>query len=109
MGSANILNQGLRGAGRPQTGFVSQLTGAGAMALSMLFVLRGFGLMGMAIAVGISACVQLLVMIIAADTWLEISPLKFWPFGAANLRLFFQQVADLRLRYLRFPAPISAE
>jgi len=109
MGSANILNQGLRGAGRPQAGFASQMIGAGVMALSMLFFLRGFGFMGMALAVGISSCVQLLVLIIAAAEWLEISPLQFWPFGAGNFRLFFQQVADLRLRYARFPASISAD
>jgi O-antigen/teichoic acid export membrane protein len=109
MGSANILNQGLRGAGRPQAGFVSQMIGAGVMALSVLFFLRGFGLMGMAVAVGISACVQLLVLIIAAAEWLEISPFKFWPFGAGNFRLVFQQAADLRLRYARFPASISAD
>jgi O-antigen/teichoic acid export membrane protein len=109
MGSANILNQGLRGAGRPQAGFASQLIGSGVMALSVLFFLRGFGLMGMASAVGIGACVQLLVLILAAAEWLEISPLKFWPFGAGNFRSFFQQVADLRLRYLRMPASISAD
>jgi O-antigen/teichoic acid export membrane protein len=109
MGSANILNQGLRGAGRPQVGFVSQLVGAGVMALLMLFSLRGFGLIGMAVAVGLSACVQLLVLIIAAAGWLEISAFNFWPFGAGNFRLFFQQVADLRLRYLRLPASISAD
>jgi O-antigen/teichoic acid export membrane protein len=109
MGSANILNQGLRGAGRPQAGFASQLIGSGVMALSVLFFLRGFGLMGMAIAVGISACVQLLVLIMVAAEWLGISPFKFWPFGAGNFRLFFQQVADLRLRYARFPASISAD
>src|SRR3984957_652431 len=53
MGSANILNQGLRGAGRPQAGFASQMVGAGVMALSMFFFLRGFGLMGRAFACGI--------------------------------------------------------
>ncbi|HTC64223.1 MAG TPA: oligosaccharide flippase family protein [Candidatus Saccharimonadales bacterium] len=109
MGSANILNQGLRGAGRPQAGLLSQLIGAGVMALSVVFFLRGFELMGMAFAVGISACVQLLVLIIAAAEWLEISPFQFWPFGAGNFRLFFQQVADLRFRYLRIPASISAD
>jgi O-antigen/teichoic acid export membrane protein len=103
MGSANILNQGLRGAGRPQAGLVSQLIGAGVMALSALFFFRGFGLVGMAWAVGISAVVQLLVLIFAAAEWLEISPFNFWPFGVGNFRLFFQQVADLRLRYSRFP------
>jgi O-antigen/teichoic acid export membrane protein len=104
LGSANILNQGLRGAGRPLAGLVSQLIGAAVLALSVLFFLRGLGLMGMASAVGISACVQLLVLILAAADWLEISPLSFWPFSAGNIRLFLQQVGDLRLRYSRNPA-----
>jgi O-antigen/teichoic acid export membrane protein len=103
-GSANILNQGLRGAGRPLAGLVSQLIGAGVLAASVLFFLRGFGLMGMAYAVGISACVQLLVLILAAAEWLEISPLKFWPFSAENIRLFLQHLGELRPRYLRNPA-----
>ena len=102
--SANILNQGLRGAGRPHAGLVSQLFGTGVMALAALLSLRRFGLMGMAFAVLMSACAQLLVLIAAAAKWLGISPLQFWPFGAGNVRLFLQQVAGLRLRYLRSPA-----
>ncbi|HWF13762.1 MAG TPA: oligosaccharide flippase family protein [Candidatus Acidoferrales bacterium] len=104
LGSANILNQGLRGAGRPLAGVVSQLIGAGVLVVSVLLFLRGFGLMGMAYAVGVSACVQLLVLILAAAEWLEISPLAFWPFSAGNIRLFLQQVGGLRLRYSRNPA-----
>jgi hypothetical protein len=46
----------------------------------------------------------LLVLVAGAAKWLRISPLQFWPFGAGNVRLFFQQVADLRLRYSRSPA-----
>ena len=102
--SANILNQGLRGLGRPHSGLVSQLVGIGVMALAALFLLRRFGLMGMAFAVLMSGCAQLLVLVAAAAKWLRISPLQFWPFGAGNVRLFFQQVADLRLRYSRSPA-----
>jgi len=104
MSAANILNQGLRGAGRPHAGLMSQLLGTGVMAIAALFFLRPYGLIGMAFAVGISACVQLLALIGAAAKWLGISPLKFWPFGAGNVRLFFQQVAGLRMRLLRFPA-----
>ncbi len=104
MSTANILNQGLRGAGRPHAGLMSQLLGTGVMAVAALFFLRPYGLMGMAFAVGISACVQLLVLIAAAAKWLGISPLKFWPFGAGNVRMFFQQVAGLRLRLSRSPA-----
>jgi O-antigen/teichoic acid export membrane protein len=102
--STNILNQGLRGAGRPHAGLVSQMLGTGVMAFAALFFLRRFGLMGMAFAVLMSACAQLLVLVIAAAKWLKISPLQFWPFGAGNVRLFCQQVAGLRWRYSRSPA-----
>ncbi len=102
--SANILNQGLRGAGRPHAGLMSQLLGSGVLALAALFFLRRFGLMGMAFAVLMSACAQLLVLVAAAANWLRISPLEFWPFGIRNVRLFFQQVVDLRLRYSRSTA-----
>ena len=102
--SANILNQGLRGAGRPHAGLVSQLFGTAVMALAALFFLRRFGLMGMAVAVLMSACTQVFALVAAAANWLRISPVQFWPFGAGNVRLFFQQVAALRLRYSRSPA-----
>jgi O-antigen/teichoic acid export membrane protein len=101
LASANILNQGMRGAGRPHAGLASQLLGTGVMALAALFFLRPFGLLGMAFAVAMSAGVQLIVMIAAAAKWLRVSPLCFWPFGAGNLRLFFEQVAGLRLRFSR--------
>jgi len=102
--STNILNQGLRGAGRPHAGVVSQLFGTGVMAFVVLFFLQRFGLMGMAFAVLMSACAQLLVLVAAAAKWLRVSPVQFWPFGAGNVRLFCQQGAGLRLRYSRSPA-----
>jgi O-antigen/teichoic acid export membrane protein len=101
--SSNILNQGLRGAGRPHAGLASQLIGAGVMALAALLLLRCCGLLGMALAVWLSACVQLLVLVGAAAKWLKVSPLRFWPFEAGNFRLFFHQVAELRLRDWRSP------
>ena len=102
--STNILNQGLRGTGRPHAGLVSQLLGTGVMALAAFFLLRRFGLMGMSFAVLLSACAQQIVLVAAAAKWLGISPLQFWPFGAGNVRLLFQQVAEFRLRDLRSPA-----
>jgi O-antigen/teichoic acid export membrane protein len=99
--SANVLNQGLRGAGRPHAGLVSQLFGTGLMAVAAQFLLRRFGLMGMAFAVLMSAGAQLLVMVAVAAKWLGVSPLQFWPFRAGNVRLFCQEVAGLRLRYSR--------
>jgi O-antigen/teichoic acid export membrane protein len=104
MALANILNQGLRGAGRPHAGLCSQLIGTAVMAFAALLFLRKLGLMGMAIAVLMSACAQLLALVAAAAKWLRISPLEFWPFGMGNLRLFFRQVAVLRLRYSRSAA-----
>ncbi|HEV2522295.1 MAG TPA: oligosaccharide flippase family protein [Candidatus Acidoferrales bacterium] len=103
-GSSNILNQGLRGAGRPHAGLVSQLLGTGVMALTALLFLRRFGLMGIASAVMLSSCVQVLVLIAAAARWLQISPLRFWPFGGQNVRLFWQQLAAVCLRVSRSPA-----
>lgn len=104
MASANILNQGLRGAGRPLAGLVSQLFGAGVLALAALFYLRGFGLIGIAFAVLTSGCAQLLALIGMASRLLNLSPLQFWPFRMGNVRFFCHQVAGLRLRYLRSPA-----
>jgi O-antigen/teichoic acid export membrane protein len=101
--SANILNQGLRGAGRPHAGVRSQLFGSGVVALAALVLLRRFGLMGVAFAVWIGACVQMLILVRAAARWLRISPFEFWPFGVGNVRLFFRQVANLRLRISRSP------
>lgn len=47
---------------------------------------------------------QVIVLVASAANWLRISPLSFWPFGAKNIRIFFQQVAMLRPRFLRIPA-----
>lgn len=102
--SANILNQGLRGAGRPHAGMLSQVLAIAVMGLAALFLLEPLGVMGMAYAVLMSSGAQLLVMVAAAAKWLGISPLQFWPFGAENFRLLLQQLTDLRLRDSRSPA-----
>ncbi len=91
--SANILNQGLRGAGRPHAGLVSQLLGTGVMALAALFFLRRFGLMGMAFAVLMSACAQLLVLVAAAAKWLEDLADPILAVWRGKCRLIFQQLA----------------
>ncbi len=98
--STNVLNQGLRGAGRPHAGLVSQLAGTAVMGLAALLLLRRFGLIGMAAAVLVSACTQALVLVAAAANWLRVSPHSFWPFGGRNVRLLCRQVAALRLRDL---------
>jgi O-antigen/teichoic acid export membrane protein len=104
LGAANILNQGLRGTGRPHEGVMSQALGIAALVCGSLLLLKRFGLMGMAGAVFLCSCVQLLALVVAAARWLRISPLEFWPFGAATLEHFFRQLASLRFRDLRSPA-----
>jgi len=74
------------------------------MAVAALFFLGGLGLAGIAFAVLLSAGAQVLVLVVAAAKWFRISPLEFWPFGAANMRSFFQLVSDLCLRFSRSPA-----
>jgi O-antigen/teichoic acid export membrane protein len=102
--SSDILNEGLRGAGRPYAGLASQLLGTAVLALSAAFLLHRYGLMGMATAVALSACTQVGILVIAAANWLGISPSYFWPFGAEDIKIVFQQVAALRPRYSRSPA-----
>lgn len=104
MTSSGILNEGLRGAGRPYAGLASQLLGTAVLALSAALLLRRFGLMGMALAVVLSSLTQVAVLVAAAANWLQISPFCFWPFGAKDIKIVFQQVAALRLRYSRSPA-----
>ncbi|MBZ5661871.1 MAG: oligosaccharide flippase family protein [Acidobacteriia bacterium] len=101
--SGNILNQGLRGAGRPYAGLASQLLGTAVLALAAALLLKPFGLAGMAWAVALGAGAQIIILVAAAANWLQISPLSFWPFGLNNIRNFFQQVAALRPRILRSP------
>jgi O-antigen/teichoic acid export membrane protein len=101
--SSNTLNEGLRGAGRPYAGLAAQLLGTAALALASSALLRRLGLSGMALAVLLGASVQIAVLVLAAARWLHVAPLQFWPFGAENLRALFRQAAALRLRSLRSP------
>jgi len=102
--SSGILNEGLRGAGRPSAGLAGQLLGTAVMALAAMLLLQRFGLMGMAWSVLLGSFSQVAVMVFAAASWLRISPFRFWPFGANNLKGFGQEVAALRLRLLRSSA-----
>jgi O-antigen/teichoic acid export membrane protein len=101
--STNILNQGLRGAGRPHAGLAIQLFGAAILALAALFYLRRFGLIGIAIAVLLSACVQLLALTAAAARWLRVPLLQFWPFDAKNVRALFRSAWEFCGPQIRNP------
>lgn len=102
--SSEILNEGLRGAGRPYAGLVSQLLGTAVLAIAALLLLRKFGLAGMAWAVLAGACAQVGTLVAAAANWLQVSPSRFWPFGMEDIKAVFRQVEELRVRYSRSPA-----
>ena len=102
--SSDILNEGLRGAGRPYAGLVSQLLGTAVLAIAALLLLRKFGLVGMAWAVLMGACAQVGILVAAAANWLQVSPYRFWPFGMEDIKAVFRQVEELRLRVSRSPA-----
>ena len=102
--SSDILNEGLRGAGRPYAGLVSQLLGTAVLAMAALLLLRKFGLVGMAWAVLMGACAQVGILVAAAANWLQVSPYRFWPFGMEDIKAVFRQVEELRLRVSRSPA-----
>jgi len=101
---AGILIHGLRGAGRPYPGLASQLSGTAVLGISAVILLPNFGLLGMAWAVVLGACVQIVLLIAAASTLLGLSPLSFWPFGIKDVRGFGRSVMAMRLRYSRSPA-----
>ena len=99
-----VLIQGLRGAGRPYPGLASQLSGTAVLAIGAAFLLPNFGLMGMAWAVVLSACVQIVLLIAAASTLLRLSPFCFWPFGVTDMQEFWRSLVAMRLRYSRSAA-----
>jgi O-antigen/teichoic acid export membrane protein len=99
-----ILIHGLRGAGRPYPGLASQLSGTAVLAISAAILLPNFGLLGMAWAVVFSALVQMVLLIAAASTFLQLSPFRFWPFGIRAVRDFGRSVMAMRLRYSRSAA-----
>ncbi len=106
--SVNVLNQALRGTGRPHEGLASQLLGTSVLAAAALLFFRKLGLIGVAFAVLAGSLAQLLLLVRAAAKWLGIPSRAFWPFGMDDVRAFrmrlMQQAAALRLKSLRAPA-----
>jgi len=78
--------------------------GTGVLAASAALLLPKFGLIGMAWAVVLSACFQIVLLIATASALLRISPLCFWPFGAKDVREYWRSLMALRLRYSRSSA-----
>ncbi len=87
--SSGILNEGLRGAGRPYAGLASQLLGTAVLALAATILLKKFGLMGMAWAVVMSSCAQVAVLVGAAAYSCAFRRFVFGPSGARDTSRLF--------------------
>jgi O-antigen/teichoic acid export membrane protein len=93
--SSNILNQGLRGLGRPIPGVLCQLFGTGIMALTAVVLSPRIGLMGMAWAVLAGTCCQVLGTVASAAFVLRVSPSCFWMLRTRDINVFVQRIGEL--------------
>lgn len=96
---STVLNQGLKGAGRPVAGVTSQLVGAAVLAVMVVALHDSMGLAGIAVAAVVSAVAQVIVLLFAAAFFLRVSPGLFLSFGADDLRSIVRTFSAVRLRY----------
>jgi O-antigen/teichoic acid export membrane protein len=96
----NILNQGLRGIGRPYPGLASQLLGIGVLVVAALILTPTLGIMGMSWAVVLGTCVQLLAMVVTGAIILRLSPVCFWGFHIKEIKGFYKQLNSILPRFV---------
>lgn len=96
---STVLNQGLKGAGRPEAGVASQLVGAAVLALVVLAQREAMDLAGMAVAAVASSVAQAVVLLSAATFFLKVSPGVFLSFNAGDLRSIARTFQPSRVRY----------
>ncbi len=96
---STVLNQGLKGAGRPAAGVTGQLVGAAVLLIAVVALRGSMGLAGIAVAAVASAAAQVSVLLFAAAYLLKVSPGVFLSFGADDLRAIGRTFAVVRLRY----------
>ncbi len=96
---SSVLNQGLKGAGKPAPGVISQLVGAVVLGLVGLALHRSMGLSGIAIAGVVSAATQVALLILSAAISLRVSPALFLSFDVKELRSIVRTLMSPRLRY----------
>ena len=94
-----VLNQGLKGAGRPAAGVAGQLVGAAAFALVVVALRGSMELTGIAVAAVASGVAQVAVLLSAAAFFLKVSPGVFLSFNVDDLRSIARTFQASRVRY----------
>lgn len=85
-GMSQVLEQGLRAAGRPQVGIVSNLLGLAIMFGIGVPACVRFGIKGVAAALLIAQLLNLGVLITFCIVRLKMLPREFWAMGGNNLK-----------------------
>lgn len=96
---STVLNQGLKGAGRPAAGVASQLVGASVLALVVMTTHGSLDMTGIAVAAAASGVAQVLVLLAAAAVFLRVSPGVFLSFHLDDLRAIARTFQAWGLRY----------
>ena len=89
---ANILNQGLRGAGKAHPGIMGQLLGAGILAIAALLMVPPWGIVGMAGATVFGAGGQLLFLMMATAYSFKLPVRSLWGIRLEEVKLLRERL-----------------
>jgi enterobacterial common antigen flippase len=98
-GMGQTLDQGLRAASHPRLGIVSNLLGLAALLGAAVPAYLHFGIAGLAAAVCLGQCVNLLALIVFCVFHLRMRPGLFWAFDAATFHEMKAVTSAVRKRF----------
>ncbi|MBW1953890.1 MAG: oligosaccharide flippase family protein [Deltaproteobacteria bacterium] len=91
MALGKILDEGLRGVGKPHPGIAAKFANGGLVALVAFWLIPALGLAGMAAATLAGALAHLLIMLGAGMLIFGLKPTQFWGFRRAELQILCQR------------------
>ena len=80
-----VIEEGLRGLGRPVMVLWAELAGLAVTAVALLFLLRPFGIMGAALASVVGYTAVLITLVVASRALTQLAPLDMLRPGRAEL------------------------
>lgn len=98
---ANILNQGLRGAGKAHPGIMGQLLGAGILAIAALLMVPPWGIVGMAGATVFGAGGQLLFLMMATAYSFKLPVRSLWGIRLEEVKLLRERLRSALTTFRR--------
>jgi O-antigen/teichoic acid export membrane protein len=99
---ANILNEGLKGAGKVHPGIVGQLLGSGILAIAALLMVPPWGIVGMAWAAVLGAGGQLLFLIAATSYAFKLPVRTLWGVRLEEFKLLWERLRTALNNFCRF-------